>query len=1244
MRPDAEIVEDVGLQVSMLKLEKLELRGFKSFGDETEVTFPGAITAIVGPNGCGKSNIADGILWVLGEQSARSLRGTRMEDVIFQGSRSRPAVGMTEVVLTLSAVTDIELSGNGAGSEDAATDDGDEAPARSRPARKIQAGDVITVARRLYRSGTSEYFIDGQHVRLRDIYDLFAGTGLGPGHYAIIGQDRISELINAKPYERRAIIEEAAGITKFRLRQRAIELRLESTRQNLARINDIIAEVERQVASLKRQAARARRYRRLREELRTLLRILFRLEHRRVTDELVTVEAQIETLAREKARVSAEISRLESEQRQFVERSRQNETHVRQIRERLAQADLEIERAMSRRTHAQQQQAEMARRFAELERDEYALGERMKVISLEQTRLRAERDRLASEIAQSEGHLAEAEGEHAHLLAEVKLREEALERLRARFVEAVNAAATLRNARQQVEEAIRRIDLRLNSLRSEGDRARQRRAELLKERQRLAGEIEQLREHVATLVRTRDEIESALAQARAAEAAERNELAEQERTRIAWENRLQSLIELDAHHAYYSEAVQYVFGLPEAQGELHLLGTLADRAQVDPRWEKMVEAVLGERLQAILVPSLEDAQRAIELLTRAGAGRAQFLVVGISGGQGNGGTAASSASLTTDHTDKSSLSFVRVLGLDPIVQAAFVRAYPEYETAEVVRDRDAAIERSLADPCRLFVTPEGEWIRGGCLLSGGADPGCAVGLLAVKREIRELRTLLDQLTEHLQVQERRLADHRTRIEAQAQQLDACGSALREQEKTLFEKEVRFSEIEREIERVDQQLRVVAFEQTDAEAERAKALAEHAQLEGERARSEEELRELEDRNQQLQAEIALLREKTAQAAENVSRVRVQLAAANERKQSLSQHLRHLDDEYAECERRHERIGWEKQAITSEGEALTRTFAEVEEEITRLKAERSNLEQTLNDALGHLAQVHQTSDQIHHVGTELREKESSLRDQLSQAEVVRATLQSQAQFLRESCFAELARTLEEILSEPDELTTLPPVVDVSDPQAIKHRIEELRRRLEEAGPVNMMALDELQQMEERYQFLRRQREDIESSLASTEQALQEIRRRSCHRFLEAFRAINENFSAMFQELFGGGHGEMVLLDPDNVLESGIDIIAQPPGKRLQNIHLLSGGEKALAALALLLAIFRYRPSPFCVLDEVDAALDDVNVARFSQKIIEMSERTQFIVITHNKETMEAAHVLYGVTMEEPGVSKLVSVRLQ
>jgi len=1223
----------------MLKLEKLELRGFKSFGEEIEITFPGAITAIVGPNGCGKSNIADGILWVLGEQSARSLRGSRMEDVIFQGSRTRPAVGMTEVVLTLSATADIDVSRNRADS-----DDGDETDDRAPwyRARKIHAGEVITVARRLYRSGTSEYFIDGRHVRLRDIYDLFAGTGLGPGHYAIIGQDQINELVSAKPSQRRAIIEEAAGITRFKLRQRAIELRLESTRQNLTRINDIIVEVERQVASLRRQAARARRYRRMREELRALLRILYRQEYRRLTEELTTVTAHIETLEQEKSRLSEEISRLEAHQRSLMEQSRQQETGVGEARERLAQVELEIERVTSRRAQVEHRQGELARRRHELDSEEAALTERLELISRERARLEAERDRLDAELADGERRLTQAESAHAALLAEARACEDAMEKLRVRFVEQVNATAMVRNARHQIEEGLRRLELRLKNLAGEQERARERRAQLLEEHQQIEREKKECGRHHAALLAHHEEIQRRLAEARAAEAAERNDLAESERRRIACENRLRTLRELEERYAYYSEAVQWVFHLPEARTELHLLGTLADVVQVEPQWERMVEALLGERLQAILVPSLEDARRAADVLDGAGVGRVQFLVVGIGGGRDG---ARPKSSLADDGPPATSdISFVRFLGLDPAVEAAFLRAYPEYESAVVVADRDAAIERSLGDPHRLVVTFEGEWMRGGCVLSTGTDGGRTFGLLSVKREIRELTASLEGLLEESAQRERRLADRVAEIESLEHELESCQAALREQERVIFEKDVRQSDISREIDRVEQQLRVVAFEVEQAEREQTKARHEHAQLESEVARSEEGLRRLESENQHAQTHIAALREKIAQVAERLSLLKVERASATERKQALVEQLRQLDREGADCHHRRERIAGERYQLLAEQDALARTLDELQQESARRMAERSRLEREVTDALAHLGDVHRSSDRVQEQLAELRHKHACVQEQLSSAEIRRATLESQAEFLKGRCFAELAQTLEDVLSRPDDAEVVPSTLDVREPQTLRERIDALRQRLEEAGPVNMMALDELQQAQERYDFLRRQREDIEASLASTEQALVEIRRRSRHRFIEAFRAINENFTAMFQELFGGGQGEMVLLDPDNVLDSGVDIIAQPPGKRLQNIQLLSGGEKALTALALLLAIFRYRPSPFCVLDEVDASLDDVNVTRFSRKIVEMSQHTQFILITHNKETMEVAHVLYGITMEEPGVSKLVSVRLQ
>jgi len=618
----------------MLRLDKVQLRGFKSFYDETEVAFPKAITAIVGPNGCGKSNIADGVTWVLGEQSARSLRGTRMEDVIFQGSRTRPPLGMAEVVLTLLAKEEIHLSGDGADGEMLAEDDGGE-PRRAKKARvakKIEAGSSITVARRLYRSGESEYLIDGKRVRLRDVYDLFAGTGLGPGHYAIIGQDRVTEIVNAKPYERRSVIEEAAGITKFRLRQRSIEVRLESSKQNLLRLNDIITEIERQAGSLKRQAARARRYRRLREELRAWLRILFRSEYQRIDSELAAVEEQIKTLEEERARLEAEIARLEAHHREIIQSGRSSQSLLAAARDHLANVELELDRARNRKTHCYEQAQNLNVRRQELHHEERALIERAEVVTAEVRRLKASLEELSAEVDDDERRLSAEEHLYYQRVENAKEKERELDSLRIRFVDEINNTANLRNACHQLDEAIRRIESQIKGLSAERERASSRRAQVVEESQRLEEEIAAHRLRVEFLKGEKDRLLAALEEARSLEAEEKADLSEAEKKRIALENRFRSLVELDERHAYYSQAVQYLFDLQSEDPSFRLIGTLADSINVEPGDEKMVEAFLGERLQAVLVPSVEDARQAIAALERAEVGRAQFLVLGVSGG------------------------------------------------------------------------------------------------------------------------------------------------------------------------------------------------------------------------------------------------------------------------------------------------------------------------------------------------------------------------------------------------------------------------------------------------------------------------------------------------------------------------------------------------------------------------------------------------------------------------------------
>jgi len=1237
----------------MLRLEKIELRGFKSFCDPTELVFPDAITAIVGPNGCGKSNIADAIAWVLGEQSARLLRGTRMEDVIFQGTRTRPPLGMAEVTLTLVATEEIRLRSE-EGEEESSDEDASRSVRRSWPVETIPAGAVVTVARRLYRSGESEYMIDGQPVRLRDIYDLFAGTGLGPGHYALIGQDRVTALIHAKPSERRAVIEEAAGITRLKLRERSAEVRLESARQNLARLNDVIAEIERQVGTLKRQAARARRYRRLREEGRALLRRLFRLEYRRVESALAAVNERIAALEQACAELTAKRAALEAEHRQFVHEERAREARIASAREHLTRIEIELERVRGQRHHCASQLEDIATREHALQREEEEVISRLALISTELARLSSELERLLGEIAAHEEGIRAEERQYEQHLAEVSAREQRIEQMRALYVEAIGSVAHWRNAGQQLLEGLRRLEAQLRRLATERERATAQEAYLLAERERLLQELDAQHRQLEALHAERDAVAHRLEQARQEDARTRATGGEIEKAAIAVENRLASLVELDERQAHASPAVQQLFELSRRDGHLRLMGTLADVLRVAPDDERMVEGFLGERLHAILVPSLEDARSALALLESAQAGRAHFLVIenGSSPEEGEPTDGEKGVDERAECRD-----FLSALGTAPSVVRALARAFPECEWVEIARDLESAIQRSAEDPKRVFLTRRGEWVRGGTLLVGGGGGEQPTGILTVKREIRELRARREELAEQLDAVRRKQEECERAVQAWLQESARLEAALQEHERARLESEGRLSEVERDLARVRQHLAVIAFEHSEIEREQARLEQEYTRALAEQERAAERLRALEAEQQAQHAALAEQRRMCDASAERGAALRIQLAAKTEKRQVLHAQVRRLEQERQAALRRLDAVRSERERLRHEQQRCREQYQALEQRERELEAARQQAEADVHRSTEELSRAHMTVDSLSARLEDLRRRESELRERLRQDEIERAELFAAMRHVSESCWTELGERLEDVIAASDEAEDVgaPESWGASDaisseerrdedPQFVRARLDEVRRKIEELGPVNLMALEELSDVEQRLAFLRAQREDVERSIATTEEALREIRRRARHRFLAAFDAINAHFEDVFRELFGGGRGQMLLLDPENVLESGIEILAQPPGKRLQNIHLLSGGEKALTALALLLAIFRYRPSPFCVLDEVDAPLDDMNIARFSRQIVQMSQHTQFILITHNKGTMEVADVLYGVTMEEPGVSKVVSVRLQ
>jgi chromosome segregation protein len=1310
----------------MFKLQRLEITGFKSFADHTELVFTGeGITAVVGPNGCGKSNVSDAISWVLGEQKVKNLRGGEMKDVIFQGARNRQPSGMAEVVLhmvrdeTVEEEADIEdIDTTLEGLDDHAVAFEEPAPAaaaevvaqqaeappapptanetpeneqantteiteieevtapvegeaqavvaapaesakaiakhhgkrhwrKSRLALEFAPGETVSVTRRLYRSGESEYLLNNRTCRLRDIQDLFSGTGLSGAHYAIVEQGRIGQILSAKPMDRRTLIEEAAGITKFRVRQRAAEARLESARGNLSRVSDIISEIDRQVNSLRRQAAKAKRYRVLREELRELLRNVYVAEESALSGMLEEARVQLEEAAREERGLAEELASREEQARQSTQDARALEEELAKARAAAAEAALQRDRREREKAYQQEQAQTLDRRRTEVSSEVEQLQERLAKTDADCERLRELETELRLASEESAQRLQEAEAAYAARVAQVREAEAQIERSRSELLTHTAVAERLREITRQLESTLERLALQAEGLQREGERAAAVHAERTTEAENLNAEIEAARERLNSLIEEREAALKVVAEWRASSSQATNQLAgvRDEASRVR--HRLDSLNDLDTQRAHFSQAVQRLLGSDGEPRDFYVIGTLADRLRVDAKWERAVEGVFGSVLQSILVPTPEDAIKAGAWLRSNEAGRASFLVVGLQGGSDeedfagvNGHSDGSLALLSSDASDEiqDDIRIGEILGASQELQAVLGRTMSERLNARIVTDLEQAMEISLATG-EVCVTLDGDWISAGRFLNAGDGKGLedGAGLLAFKRELRELEARAAELEEQVETAEEAAAAARNRLSEAEDAVVSLNEIIGREERDMMARELNASQLAQEIERAERHIRVVAddtarLEQERAEVEekRAKAIAEAEGAETARQAASEAVILAGD----VLAEARLVAERES---ENLGAQRAESAAAAERRRSTAGELRRMEAERSDLESRLERHGVEIQSAGARLEELRRSIEEIEQVTLSAEEERARDEQFVNEAAVKLAEARQRADEMATSVTDLNHRAAQARDSRAALEVRRAEATARLGFVREACMTELNHPLEELARERG-------IDEGFDLETGRARVDELRERVEGFGAVNMMALEELAENEERLQFLTTQRQDIIDGIKSTEEALREIKRRSRERFRHAFDVINRNFGELFQELFGGGRGEMSLIDTEDVLESGIDIIAQPPGKRLQNVLLLSGGEKAMAALSLVLAIFRYSPSPFCLLDEVDAPLDEANVGRFTNKIGEMAAKTQFIVITHNKRTMEMARALYGVTMEEAGVSKLVSVRFE
>jgi len=1201
----------------MLKLKRVDIQGFKSFYDRTDMKFHGSgIAAIVGPNGCGKSNISDAISWVLGEQSAKSLRGVRMEDVIFAGTRERKPLGMAQVTLTMVGVDPLAHSLLQGAPTDTAPTDTD----------KPGVSEDVVITRRLYRSGESEYLVNGKSARLRDIQDLFSGTGLGPESYAIIEQGRIGQILSNKPADRRAIIEEAAGIGKYKTRKRLSEAKLESSRQNLARVFDILEEVSRQVNSLKRQASKAKRYEELREEmighLRRAVSGRFGMLQREATT-LVSDLAQAQASFQE---LSARLMEQEREHTEVKETCYRTEALLTTARARVAELNLESERTRGRLELQAKQIGGIDERLAAGETESLDLDARRQ---REQAELDAHAQRVAeleAGIASMRERLLSKTSERDALQAELRQRERSIDEARAVVLRLVGEASTLRNQVVQIDEYLAGIERDTARNRRDEDAAVMDLARLDQVKEELSNKLSARQMELESLADRRKRVDEELQSSRAQIQFSRQQLEEIRANLARQKARRDSLDEILSHRAYTTESVKRLFTAIERGqvGGFKPMGVLADFVELtDPTWEKASETFLHEELEFVVVRDWNEANTGISVMSAEADGRATFLV------HHNDQQVQVASQRPDDASIAGRLS--DSLRLTNGFAQAPSGLLPRLANCFLVHEHADAQRLAGQHPESHFLLPDGTSYHGSAVTGGRKTGG---GPLALKRELRELNGHVETHQRELDALESSLAEleqgaallseelEHVRTQQQNQEKDAL--ALDHEQRKLAEESARagsrLSTARLELERLTR-----AEEQSRAKREESYGLV---------AQREEQRFEQEKILEAMRAEIEGLQARVHGLNEEHSSLRSELASVEERQRAekgatnrVQEQIRQIEYRREELIRNLERMGVERNRLLGDNVGLDQRAAQLGEETGVAVAEVERLHAIETEGRAALMALDESL-------RNLRNESQSAQDRRGAIELELVKKQSDLKHLDETSRKELSVAASELQIEGE--------IDEAGVLEAEEQSATVRNRIEALGAVNPQALEEYEEASTRYEFLNTQRQDLLDSIRDTEKAIQELDNESRRRFKETFDIVNENFRGMFKTLFGGGEGEMRLTDEHNLNDSGIDILASPPGKKLQNVALLSGGEKSLTAMALLMAIFRHTPSPFCILDEVDAPLDESNIQRLARLIKEMSTETQFIVITHAKRTMEMAQALYGVTMQEPGLSTLVSVR--
>jgi chromosome segregation protein len=1182
-----------------MRIKKLSVVGFKSFMDRVEVSLPEGISAVVGPNGCGKSNIVDAIRWAMGEQSAKQLRGRQMEDVIFSGAGDSKPMGMAEVSLL--------FENNGA----------------AFPGEYAQFTE-LAVTRRLYRSGESEYLINRVPCRLKDVQEIFMDTGLGSKAYSIIGQGRISSIIEQRPEETRAMLEEASGITRYRKKVDESRRRVEMTRANLRRVEDILSEVERQMRSLKRQAAKARRYKALSEEIERL--------------ELTLHANAYGELRRESEKGIRSTESLLQEEGVLATRFSARQADVERMNLEISQMDEEIGRLrgqfLSRKEAVTRKESVLESLDGE-KRMQFALEQRLKEEKQDLDRrlrgLREERVELEERVAVLRENAGGLEGEAALLDRRLKSRSAALQEMRKDYEQARSDLNNGMTKEMGLNQESGYLNRRIGEI-SDG------RTRLEKEKAEVVEKIERMVEASRRKAETREALAAKLADIEEALGMERERRDELEQIRRREEaalkkaetdlanrdSRLSSLRSLTENFEGCKVGVRTIMKAKdlEVRKQGHVLGLVADLIQVAPEFEQAVEAVLADRLQYIVVEGLEDGKEAVSYLKQRAKGRSSFVPLHHIRSNGCSGDAENGLTMLRDCVSASEACEAMVNTL--------------LGNAVLVEDLDQAVALwSINNNHQCFVTLEGDMIDERGVISGGKATQTSHGLLARKREISELeqevaagRKERERLVAELERIDQDAEEKQASMESLELEREECRDQINELDRTILRLSHELDQLETFSDRIAGEL-----EQKDKEKD--KHLRDLSRIKQELEVCKENIKEKEIHFKAKEAELKESEDEAERFRSELAQLRMDVNLAKEEERGLLRQLERVDEYTDEAGEKLEKTVRDADAARKTFEACEEREKAVGEELTLLRMRLEEAEETVNDADRRRGafknRIHEEEKEVAAIRAELDDlKERIHRARMEQSEITHR-MNSLVEIVRDKFRLELTQVYSDYVDE-----------EFSSSET-RQVLEERRGQREKLGEVNLAAIHEHEELKERYGFITGQRDDLLNSMESLNKAIRKINRICLEKFSKTFAEVDEKIREVFPILFKGGTAGLKLMDESRPLESGVLVEVKPPGKKLSHMGLLSGGEKALVAMALLFAIYLIKPSPFCLLDEVDAPLDEANLDRFNNLLSEIRKYSQVVLVTHNRRSMEIAERLFGVTMERPGVSKLVSVNL-